>query len=188
MGRKSAVRAILWLLCAIALGACGAGQRGPFAYDDGTRLDVRVSSSYFDGGVRISELTYGSPKGCRVPALLFVPSGEGRVPGLIVQHGLPSSKGDVASYAEDLARLGAVVIAIDAPFAQRSGAPIAFMRRDRKEQIQLIVDLRRAGRPDDARTADVGVLLPCGGVRLDLRSRSGSGSGSSQIPRIRRHG
>jgi hypothetical protein len=34
IGRKSAVRAILWLLCAIALVACGAGQRGPFAYDD----------------------------------------------------------------------------------------------------------------------------------------------------------
>jgi dienelactone hydrolase len=36
------------------------------------------------------------------------------------------------------------VIAIDAPFARRSGAPIAFTRRDRAEQIQLIVDLRRA--------------------------------------------
>jgi hypothetical protein len=61
------VRAILWLLCAIALGACGAGQRGSFAYDDSAELDVRVSSSHLDGGVRISELTYASPKGvvCR---------------------------------------------------------------------------------------------------------------------------
>src|SRR5439155_273839 len=135
---------ILWLLCAIAVTGCGAAGRGPFDYDAGAPLDVRVSSSHFDGGVRVRELTYASPKGGRVPALLFVPSGRGPFAGLIVQHGLPSSKEDVAFDAEDLARLGAVVIAIDAPFARRSGAPIAFTRRDRKEQIQLIVDLRRA--------------------------------------------
>jgi dienelactone hydrolase len=79
-----------------------------------------------------------------VPALLFVPSGGGPYAGLIVQHGLPGGKHDVAFEAEELARLGAVVIAIDAPFARRSGEPIAFTRRDREEQIQLIVDLRRA--------------------------------------------
>jgi hypothetical protein len=103
-----------------------------------------VGSSYVHDGVRIGEISYASPKGGRVPALLFVPSGRGPFAGLIVQHGLPSSKEDVAFDAEDLARLGAVVIAIDAPFARRSGAPIAFTRRDRKEQIELIVDLRRA--------------------------------------------
>ncbi len=164
MGLESAVRAIPWLLCAIALGACGAGQRGPFDYDDGAPLNVRVSSSHLEDGVRISELTYADPKGDRVPALLFVPSGRGPFAGLIVQHGLPSSKEDVAFDAEDLARLGAVVIAIDAPFARRSGAPIAFTRRDRKEQIQLIVDLRRAvdllgarADVDDDRIAYLGV-------------------------------
>jgi uncharacterized protein len=158
------VRAILWLLCALALGGCGAGQRGPFAYDAGAALNVRVSSSHLEGGVRISELTYASPKGGRVPALLFVPSGRGPFAGLIVQHGLPSSKEDVAFDAEDLAGLGAVVIAIDAPFARRSGAPIVFARRDRKEQIQLIVDLRRAvdllgarADVDDDRIAYLGV-------------------------------
>jgi hypothetical protein len=41
-------------------------------------------------------------------------------------------------------RLGAVVIAISAPFDRRGGEPIAFTRRDRAEQIELIVDLRRA--------------------------------------------
>jgi dienelactone hydrolase len=108
------------------------------------RLDVRITSSRSDGRVRISGLTYASPKGGRVPALLFVPSGGGPYAGLIVRHGLPSSKEDVAFDAEELARLGAVVIAIDAPFARRRGAPIAFTRRDRTEQIQLIVDQRRA--------------------------------------------
>jgi dienelactone hydrolase len=144
VSRQSGARAIVWLLGAIALAGCGAGQRGPFGYDAGAPLNARVSSSHLAGGVRISELTYASPKGGRVPALLFVPSGRGPFAGLIVQHGLPSSKADVAFDAEDLAGLGAVVIAIDAPFARRSGEPITFTRRDRGEQIQLIVDLRRA--------------------------------------------
>jgi uncharacterized protein len=85
-----------------------------------------------------------SPKGGRVPALVFVPSGEAPHAGLIVQHGLPSRKEDLAQAAADLAGLGAVVIAIDAPFARRGGDPVAFTRRDREEQVQLIVDLRRA--------------------------------------------
>jgi dienelactone hydrolase len=79
-----------------------------------------------------------------VPALVFVPSGNTPRAGLIVQHGLPSRKEDLAHDAAELARLGAVVIAIDAPFARRSGEPLAFTRRDRDDQIQLIVDLRRA--------------------------------------------
>jgi uncharacterized protein len=136
------VRAILWLLCAIALAGCGAGQRGPFDYDAGAPLNVRVSFSHLEGGVRISELTYASPKGGRVPALLFVPFGRGPFAGLILQHGMP--KEDAAPDAEDLAGLGAVVIAIDPPFVRPSGAPIPSTRRDRAEQIQQIVDLRRA--------------------------------------------
>jgi dienelactone hydrolase len=144
VGRKSAARAILWLFCAIALSGCGAGQSDVFADDADAPLNVRMGSSYVDGGVRISKISYASPEGGRVPALLFVPSGGGPFAGLIVQHGLPSSKEEVAFDAEDLARLGAVVIAIDAPFARRSGEPVAFTGRDRAEQIQLIVDLRRA--------------------------------------------
>jgi dienelactone hydrolase len=107
-------------------------------------LNARVSSSHLAGGVRISELTYASPKGGRVPALLFVPSGRGPFAGLIVQHGMPGTRYDLLSYAEDLAGLGAVAVLIDAPFARRSGEPVRFDRRDRAEQIQLIVDLRRA--------------------------------------------
>jgi uncharacterized protein len=145
--RRSAASAILGLLFAIVLAACDTGHaahRGPFEYDEGAPLDIRVTSSRVDGDVRISKLTYASPKGGRVPALLFVPSGGGPFAGLIAQHGLPGSKENAVFRAELLAKLGVVVIAIDAPFARRSGAPLAFTRRDRAEQIQLIVDLRRA--------------------------------------------
>ena len=144
MSRRSEARATLWLLCAIAFAGCGTAGSGPFNYDDSAPLNIVVSSSHYVGGVRITEFTYASPKGGRVPALLFVPSGAGPHAGLIVQHGLPGSKDDFALEGEQLARLGAVVIAISAPFDRRGGEPIAFTRRDRAEQIQLIIDLRRA--------------------------------------------
>jgi hypothetical protein len=72
------------VLGALLVTACGGDQRGPFDYDAGARLDVRITSSRSDGRVRISEPTYASPKGGRVPALLFVPSGGGPYAGLIV--------------------------------------------------------------------------------------------------------
>jgi dienelactone hydrolase len=52
-----------------------------------------------------------------------------------------------------LARRGAVVVALDAPFAQRGGSPIRFTETDSAEQVQLVTDLQRAvdllvARPD----------------------------------------
>jgi dienelactone hydrolase len=62
-----------------------------------------------------------------------------------------------------IARHGAVVIALDAPFNRRPGGPTTFTPRDSAEQVQLIVDLQRAvdvllARPDvdGARLAYVG--------------------------------
>jgi uncharacterized protein len=163
VSRRSLARATLWILCAIGLAACGTGQRSPFEYNDEAPLDVRVGSSHVEDGVRITELTYASPKGGRVPALLFVPSGTRPFAGLILQHGMPGNKDDFAFEGLEWAKLGAVAIAISAPFDRRGGVPIDFTRRDRAEQIQLIVDLRRAvdllrarADVDDARIAYLG--------------------------------
>jgi hypothetical protein len=38
----------------------------------------------------------------------------------------------------------AVVIVLDAPFARREGPPLDFTPRDSAEQVQLVIDLRRA--------------------------------------------
>jgi dienelactone hydrolase len=140
------------VLAGAALAAgCGSNSEAPFDYDDGAPLDVRAgdeSAGLVDaltsGDVRVASITYRSPKGGRVPALLFVPSREAPHAGLVVQHGMPGEKDDVALDAMELARLGAVVVAIDAPFARREGEPVAFTPRDREEQVQLIIDLRRA--------------------------------------------
>jgi hypothetical protein len=77
---------------------------------------------------------------------------------------MPGNARQMAAYARLLAEYGAVVIAIDAPFARRSGQPVRFIAEDRTEQIQLMKDLQRAvdvlrARPnvDDGRIAYVGI-------------------------------
>jgi uncharacterized protein len=135
------------LACAALAAGCTSNSAGPFDYDDRAPLDVRTGDeirALTSADVRVTSITYRSPKGGRVPALLFIPARGGPHAGLVVQHGMPGDKDDFALDAIDLARLGAVVIVIDAPFARREGEPVAFTRRDRAEQVQLIIDLRRA--------------------------------------------
>ena len=63
---------------------------------------------------------------------------------MIVLHGLPgNARGSIAVFGRDLTSRGAVVLAIDAPWAQRGGLP-DFTVRDSIEQVQLMIDLRRA--------------------------------------------
>jgi hypothetical protein len=96
------------------------------------------------------EITYDSPLGGKVPATLLVPRGNGPFPALVLQHGMPGTRSDeiMMTEARRYAAAGVVTIGIDAPFARRGAAglaePITFTTRDRREQIQLIVDLQRA--------------------------------------------
>jgi len=127
-----------------------------FEYDRQAALDVQEVETWRDGAATVSDITYASPKGGRVPATLIVPDGAGPFAGLVVQHGMPSSRRNSFPLGRAYANLGAVVILIDAPFARPENAgrdPVTLTDRDREEQIQLIVDLRRAvdllvARPD----------------------------------------
>jgi dienelactone hydrolase len=85
-------------------------------------------------------------------------------PGIVLMHGMPGTARDMAPYAQLLAEHGAVVIAIDAPFARRGGQTVRFSSGDRAEQIQLIKDLQRAvdvlrarANVDDERVAYLGI-------------------------------
>jgi len=118
-----------------------------FAYDAQAPLDVQEVSSKHGEEVTITELTYSSPMGGRVSATLVVPDGTGPFAGILFQHGMPSTRQPLIPGAVFYARLGAVVILIDAPFNRPehgSTEPVLFTEQDRREQIQFIVDLRRA--------------------------------------------
>jgi dienelactone hydrolase len=118
-----------------------------FDYDASAPLEVTERGrDMFDGVTRI-DLTYASPHGGRVPAWVYEPVEEGPHAGLVFMHGMPSSRDQSPELAASYARSGAVVIAISAPFARPDGPRqdvIKFTEQDRDEQIQLIVDLRRA--------------------------------------------
>ena len=118
-----------------------------FAYDAQAPLDIQEAGSKQEEGVTITDLTYASPMGGRVPATLVVPDGTGPFAGILYQHGMPSTRQPLIPGAVFYARLGAVVILIDAPFNRpehNNAEPTTFTEQDRREQIQLIVDLRRA--------------------------------------------
>jgi uncharacterized protein len=136
-------------------------------------------------GISVESITYASPKGGEVPALVVVPRGRGPFPGVIVQHGMPDTKEGMLPAGIDLARTGAVAILIDAPFNRPQQGrirsdPLTFTPKDRDEQIQLIVDLRRAidvlgARPDvnDRQLAYFGVSYGAamGGLLAGVENR-----------------
>jgi hypothetical protein len=142
----------LHVLLVLVLVACGAAaaQTSPasvFDYDAKAPLDVQVVSTQKEGTLTLQEITYASPKGGRVPATLIVPDGKGPFAGILLMHGAPGTRDRMLPEARELAQRGAVTIAINAPFSRPGRAPedmIRFDERDRDDQIQLIVDLRRA--------------------------------------------
>jgi dienelactone hydrolase len=119
-----------------------------FDYEASVPLEiVEHGREQLDGLERI-DVTYGSPHGGQVPAWVYEPDHEGPHAGLVLMHGMPGSRDTAADLAASYARSGAVVIAISAPFARRGGSirdqTVSLTEEDRADQIQLIVDLRRA--------------------------------------------
>ena len=162
-------RTFACLLILGSLGACGAGaapstsvsRTGPtddvsvFSYDPKAPLGLQVVSSEKQEGITIQTITYVSPKGGRVPAALIIPEGKGPFAGMVLMHGAPGEYQQMLPDGKVLARCGAVVLMIDAPFARlgQEQNPFTFGDRDRENQIQLIIDLRRGvdlllARPD----------------------------------------
>ena len=116
-----------------------------FAYDVNAPLNLQKTVEKGSGAVEVSAISYDSPAGGRVTGLLFIPLQRSSPrPGIILMHGSPGQARDFANYATTLANYGAVVIAIDAPFARRPGPPLRMTREDRDEQVQLMKDLQRA--------------------------------------------
>ena len=155
--------------CAVARpdfgGTATAADRALFAYDVGAPLNLRKTVESTRNGVEISAIAFDSPAGGSATGLLFDPvDRSGARPGLVLMHGMPGSARGEALHGQALAEHGAVVIALDAPFARRGGPSLRFVAGDRAEQIQLIKDLQRAvdvlrTRPnvDHARIAYLGI-------------------------------
>ncbi len=135
--------------CAVARpdfgGPANAADRNLFAYDINAPLNLQKTVENTINGVEASNISFASPSGGSVTAVMFNPVTRSSLrPGIVLMHGLPGNALQMAGYARALAQFGAVVIAIDAPHARRSGQAVLFTGQDRTEQIQLIKDLQRA--------------------------------------------
>lgn len=103
-------------MCAVVavIAGCGGGHgdddQGPFAYDAKAPLDIREQGSWNSGDMTVHSITYASPKGGRVPALVLVPAGTRPFAGLIVQHGMPGPMGGLLAGVED--RVDAFVLRV----------------------------------------------------------------------------
>jgi dienelactone hydrolase len=105
-----------------------------------TENDVQQEESY-----ALHDIAYPSPKGGDVTAYLLIPEGAGPQAGILLMHGSSGSRETLLPLAQDLVLTGAVVMTIDGPAARTPNRDwIHFTDQDREEQIQLIVDLRRA--------------------------------------------
>jgi dienelactone hydrolase len=154
--------------CAVArpdFGVAAAADRDLFAYDGNAPLNLQKTVVSANNGVEVSTISFSSPDGGLVTGMMWDPVTRSSLrPGMVLMHGLPGTASSMAGLAQSYAQHGAVVIAIDAPFARRGGSPVRFSAQDRAEQIQLIKDLQRAvdilrSRPtvDDDRIGYVGV-------------------------------
>ena len=134
--------------CAVArpeFSTATAAERSLFAYNVNAPLNLQKTVESTSNGVEVSAISFDSPDGGRATGLLFNPVTRSSLrPGIVLMHGMPGNARQTAGYGTGLAQDGAVVIAIDAPFARRSGQPVQFTAQDRAEQIQLIKDLQRA--------------------------------------------
>ena len=119
-----------------------------FEYDRAEPVDIKITDRTEKDGHEVVDFSYASPGGGRVPALMFIPEGDGPFPGLIVLHGLPGNRHNTPWLAEQYAAMGALVVSITAPFARPESNPrrwpITLKDTDRIEQIQLMQDLQRA--------------------------------------------
>lgn len=135
--------------CAVARpgfgGAASEADRNLFAYDVDAPLNLQKTLESTDDGVEVSTISFRSPDGGSVTGLLFDPVTRSSLrPGIVLMHGMPGTARSMAGQGRLLASYGAVAIAIDAPFARRSGPPVRFSAADSAEQVQLIRDLQRA--------------------------------------------
>jgi uncharacterized protein len=146
-------------------GPATAADRNVFAYDVNAPLNLQKVVENTIDGVEVGRISFSSPDGGSVTGMLFDPVTRSSLrPGIVLMHGMPGNARVMTAYAQVLAQHGAVVIAIDAPFARRGGEPVRFSAEDRAEQIQLIKDLQRAvdvlrahANVDDERIAYLGI-------------------------------
>ena len=108
-----------------------------FDYDQTAPLDIQETKVTNSGGNQVHEISYASPKGGRVMALLVTPPGKGPFAGILFLQASVDARYAFLDEANQLAKMGVVSLLFDNPFQPTGQAA------DRDQIIQIVVNLRR---------------------------------------------
>lgn len=142
-----------------------------FAYEQ-EAVDVTDVGTVEEQGHEIRDVTYPSPHGGEVTAYIAEPDEPSDV-GILMTPGIPEKRHQYLDPISRFACAGATAMVVDAPWARtedRGGdTAMTFTPQDHDEQVQLVVDLRRA----------VDVLTDAGAERIGFDAISyGAGVGA----------
>lgn len=157
--------------CVVLLAGCAGATDGGdaaaiFGYDRSAALDVQQTGFTGSSTARLDLISFNSPAGSRVTGTIGYPLADtGVYAGIVMLPALGQSTVQAQTQEGlEMAYRGAVVLAIDAPFARRGGPVLQFLPSDSAEQVQLIRELQRAvdlliARPDvdPTRLAFIGI-------------------------------
>ncbi|MEM3747965.1 MAG: acetylxylan esterase [Thermoproteota archaeon] len=120
-----------------------------YAYDRSIPLNPVEELVRDEGVCKIFKVYFNSVNGERVPALISIPSGQGKHPCIVFLHGYGGSKEDIMSFASLVAAEGYAVISIDAEFhgERREEGKALYslnLEESRNGIVQTVIDLRRA--------------------------------------------
>jgi cephalosporin-C deacetylase-like acetyl esterase len=152
------------MILAVLLAACGAAAGTPaddiaasaspdpadalFAYDPDAPLELTDVGTVEELGHTIRDVTYASPHGGKVTAYIAEPVEDPAGVGILMTPGMPEKRHQYTDPISRFACAGATAMVVDAPWARtddRGGdTAMTFTPQDADEQVQLVVDLRRA--------------------------------------------
>lgn len=124
-------------------------DRSIFDYEPVRPVEYEVVSTTAFRGVDIDRIKFESALGGLAYGYLSLPVGEPALGAAVLwAHGAPSDGKDSYPPMAIFACAGATSIVVDAPYARpganRSGEAFLFTSQDRDEQVQLVIDMRRA--------------------------------------------
>jgi dienelactone hydrolase len=118
-----------------------------FGYDASKPLNVKMGTTEDVGGIKVSEISYDSPKIGRVPGYIVVPPGKGPFAGIVYMHWGQGNRSEWLAEGVEMGKRGAVSVMIDAPYWRPDvppAKPDQAAESERDGYIQMVVDLRRA--------------------------------------------
>lgn len=122
----------------------------PAVFDYAARgaVDYEVTATETFRGVEIERIKFPSPVGGDATGYLAQPADDPVDVGILWAHGIPADGTESFVPMSIFACAGATSVVVDAPYARAStdrwDSEILFTPEDRDEQIQLVIDMRRA--------------------------------------------